>query len=340
VKPLPFAENAPSLAQLVVQSHRAISPGIARLLYDQRELLTNHLCQTDRYQVANLLLRVIEHEGSKGTKVGQLAQLISQVKEAVVTENNPSQAWEKLRDRAIASGLPVEASVSSLPTPPAELPVREQSRAGADQSQNKDTWASWVLPLLRTPEAQTAFLNDVTSHGEKDWFRKLLLTPSLRTPYVEALNSNDAGAREEYLRGARSASNRPSLPEAASIDQEERFLSQYSKIVFIGGQQDPRREADIRELLPPVCDVRFYYADAGASSFRKLTPAALAGEGDTLVVYRPNFTGHSMYYRAVDFAERAGSTLIVLPKGAQNPSVIIDRLSDALRGRIDSESGD
>jgi hypothetical protein len=40
-----------------------------------------------------------------------------------------------------------------------------------------------------------------------------------------------------------------------------------------------------------------------------------------------------MYYRAVDVAESAGSTFIVLPKGVQNPNIIIARISEALKGR-------
>jgi hypothetical protein len=82
--------------------------------------------------------------------------------------------------------------------------------------------------------------------------------------------------------------------------------------------------------MPTSCDVSFYYADASASSFRNMTALSLAGEGRALAVYLPNFTSHSMYYKACDLAEGAGAKLLVLPKGAQNPRVIVERLRDML----------
>jgi hypothetical protein len=333
VTPLPFAADGASLAQLIVEAQRGKSPGFARLLYDQRDFLTGHLCQPENQKVAAFLLALMNHEVQQGKKTKEVTALVIQVADEIAKKRAPHSAWEILSQRADAVNYvhntgdrPVEASLS----------VKAQDGAkqvGDANLGSKKTWAQWVLSFLQTDESQRAFLEDFSAHGAKQWFRTLLLTPAQRAPYLQALNAGDDTVRGQCLEAARAASEKGGQTTSAAADQQVVPISHYTKIVFIGGQYEPQREEGIKTLLPPASDVRFYYAEGGATSFRNVSPAALSGDGKTLVVYRPNFTGHSMYYRAVSIAESAGSRLIVLPKGAQNPDVIVQRMSDALNGR-------
>lgn len=317
MRPLTYTEPPSSLAQLITAYHDGGQRGIARLLIDNRAMFARSLCTYETHDIGNKLIKALEFKVLEGVKGGQIAAFVSQVGD-YVRGNNLIDAHNYL-DSYLASH-----SQQSAPAPSTDSPGRITTER-APQEDDKRGWASWAGDLVTSPQAKTALDNDMQRFGDTAWYKQIVLTPDSLSEYVSALNAGDLERHQEIL-----AQSRVDPPAEEASQTAHTSLENFTKIIFIGGLHDQTREAKLRELLPTSCDVSFYYADASANSFRNMTAISLAGDDQALAVYLPNFTSHSMYYKACDLAESAGAKLVVLPKGAQNPRVIVERLREML----------
>lgn len=317
IRPLTYIEPPTSLAQLITAYHEGGQRGVARLLFDNRTTFAQRLCAYETHDIGQKLVKALEFKVLEGGKGGQIVAFVSQV-DAYVRALNLFEAHTYLDSYLGPRSLPLSPAPStdgaSRATTEREVP-----------DETKRAWASWADDLVTSAHARAALATDMRRFGDTAWYKQILLTPDSLSEYITALNAEDLERHQEILARSRVISPAQEQPQSKHSSLED-----FTKIIFIGGLHDQTREAKLRELLPASCDVSFYYADASANSFRNMTALSLAGDEQALAVYLPNFTSHSMYYKACDLAESAGAKLVVLPKGAQNPRVIMTRLLEML----------
>lgn len=321
MRPLTYLDPPTSLAQRTTEYHDAGNRGVARLMFDNRSMLAQTLNTAEGQDVGRKLFSALSTQVREGARGGQIAAMVAQVGESV-RQRSFADADTYLtiflgeRGVRVPTVAPPPANTETVPAPNPPNGAQDRRTPG---------WGAWAADLTTSTEASETLRNDMERFGDTAWYKQILLTPSSLSEYISALNSGDTTLHQAIL-----ARNRTELSQEAHVEKKRPTLSDFKKVVFIGGLQDQSREAKIRELLPDSCDASFYYADASASSFRNMTALSLAGEGQALAVYLPNFTSHSMYYKACDLAESAGAKLIVLPKGAQNPRVVVERIHELL----------
>jgi hypothetical protein len=321
MKPLTYLTPPVSIAQLISDYHADGNRGVARLIFDNRSMLAQGLDVPEWREIGQALISVLRTQVREGAKGAAITATFAQVGRCM-EQRSPAEA------RAYLTSVLGEQGTTAPPAASSPAGSENHSTVGtesASQGPRLSGWGAWVADLVASPVAAEALRNDMERFGETAWYKQLVLTPDSLEEYITALNAEDTAQHQAIL-----ARNRSSSIAEVEVVSNTSALSDFSKVIFIGGLQDPSREAKIRELMPASCEASFYYADASASSFRNMTALSLAGEGKTLAVYLPNFTSHSMYYKACDLAESAGAKLIVLPKGAQNPRVVVDRIHELL----------